>query len=86
MSTVESQYLAGLGAPAKTIVAVTKSDTVDLTGGECRALLVGTAGTAKVTTAGGDTVTDIPLQAGYNPIRVTRVWNSGTASDIWALY
>jgi len=75
--------------PSGTIRAVTKSDTVDvdkINGMWPRALLVGTAGTATVIDATGATATSIPLQAGYNPISVRRVLNTGTASDIWALY
>jgi hypothetical protein len=54
-------------------------------GGTCRALLVGTAGTATVIDAEGNTSTNIPLQVGYNPIRVSKV-TYGTAADVWALY
>ena len=75
--------------PGLHIRAVTKSDTVDIETVNRRyprALLVGTAGTATVIDWGGATATDIPLQAGYNPISVRRVLTGGTASDIWALY
>lgn len=75
--------------PSGYIRAVTKSDTTDLAqiNGEWpRALLVGTAGTASIIDASGQTCTNVPLQKGYNPISVRRVLNSGTASDIWALY
>lgn len=75
--------------PSGTIRAVVKSDTVnvDMINGQWpRALLVGTAGTATVIDATGVTSTSIPLQAGYNPISVQRVLNTGTAADIWALY
>lgn len=71
--------------PAEGIVAVTPSDSTDIAA-QCRGLLCGTAGNAQVTTAAGQTVT-IPLQQGYNPIRVSRVWNtSTTATSIFALY
>lgn len=69
--------------PAGAIVQV--STGVDLTSGICRALLVGTAGTATVVDAEGNTSMNIPLQAGYNPLRVSKV-TFGTAADIWALY
>jgi hypothetical protein len=75
--------------PSGVIRAVTKSDTTDVTkinGQWPRALLVGTAGTATVIDATGTTATSIPLQAGYNPISVQRVLDTGTAADIWALY
>jgi hypothetical protein len=71
--------------PAEAIVAVTPSDSVDLTV-PSRGLLCGVAGNAQVTTQAGQTVT-IPLQQGYNPIRVRRVWStSTTATGIFALY
>jgi hypothetical protein len=74
-------------APASDIVTVSASDSADLTLGTCRALLVGTAGAATVLTANGTVATLIPLQAGYNPISVRRVYATGlTASNIWALY
>lgn len=72
-------------APAFTYVPVTKADS-DLAGGICRGLLVGTAGTANLQDAGGTTRTNVPLQAGYNPIMCKQVRTGGTASDIWALY
>lgn len=74
--------------PAGKIVAVSASDTVDIyaDGRPCRALLVGTAGAATVIDAGGATSLLIPLQAGFNPLRVTRVKLTGlTAANIWAL-
>lgn len=52
---------------------------------QCRALLVNVGGTADVIDAAGNIVTGIPLQAGYNPIYVTKV-TLGTASGVWALY
>lgn len=72
-------------APADDFVLVTKANS-DLPGGACRALLVGTAGTATLMTLGGDTRTDVPLQAGYNPIACLQVRTGGTADNIWALY
>jgi len=66
-------------------VKVTKADS-DLPDGVARALLVGTAGTANLQDEFGTTTTDVPLQAGYNPLNVKQVRTSGTADDIWALY
>jgi hypothetical protein len=74
---------AGMTNPASKIEAV--SSGVDFTNGVCRALLVGTAGTATVIDADGNTATNIPLQQGYNPLRVSKV-TLGTASDVWALF
>lgn len=76
-------YASGLDSPASKIASVTSG--VNLTAGVCRALLVGTAGTATVIDAEGNTSTDIPLQAGYNPLRVSKV-TFGTAANVWALY
>jgi len=77
---------AGLSGPAQKLVKITKSDDTDLADGVCRALLVGTAGTATLLDATGAERADVPLQAGYNPIGVQRVKTGGTADDIWALY
>lgn len=72
-------------APADAFVPVTKADT-DLAAGPCRALLVGTAGTANLQQIDGTTRTNVPLQAGYNPLACKQVRTGGTAADIWALY
>jgi hypothetical protein len=71
--------------PATLVVPVTKADA-NLSGGTCRALLVGTPGTANIQDASGVTRTNVPLQQGYNPISCKQVRTGGTASDIWALY
>lgn len=82
-----------LTRPAGAVVPVTKSDTVDIVpppnGGyelPCRALWVGTAGTATIIDGTGATRTDVPLIVGPNPFQVRRVLTGGTASDIWALF
>jgi hypothetical protein len=72
-------------APADAVFLVTKADAA-LPQGPCRSLLVGTAGTANITDWSGNLCTNIPLQAGYNPIMCREVRTGGTASDIWALY
>ena len=76
----------GLAAPASKLVPVTPDDEADLPDGVCRALLVGTAGTANLVDASGAAHTDVPLQQGYNPIGVQRVMTGGSASNFWALY
>lgn len=81
MATVQ----AGHSDPATSIRAVTKADAA-LPDGPCRALLVGTAGTANVMDCSGTILTAIPLQLGFNPISVQQVRTGGTAADIWALY
>ncbi len=66
--------------PAYHAVAVTPSDTVDLTN-VTTSIYVGGAGTMKVTTAGGDTVTYTGLLAGYQyRIRASRIWAGGTSA------
>lgn len=70
---------------APTIVAISKEDA-DLPGGVTRALLVGTAGDANLHDANGVLLTGVPLQQGYNPLRVLQVRTGGSASNIWGLY
>ena len=76
---------ASMADPAQAAASVTKAAS-DLPNGVCRGLLCGTAGTANLIDMYGNTLTNFPLQQGYNPIRVKRVSTGGTASDIWALY
>jgi hypothetical protein len=87
--TVTSERDAGPEAllSASLVVLVTKHDTTLLTDGVCRALWVGTAGTANLTMADADDteVTDFPLQVGLNQLMVQRVKTGGTADDIWAM-
>ena len=64
---------------------MTKADAA-LPDGPCRALLVGTAGTANLMDNSGAILANVPLQLGYNPISVQQVRTGGTATDIWALY
>ena len=71
--------------PAQAMVSVTKAAS-DLPDGVCRGILCGTAGTVNLIDMYGNTISDYPLQQGYNPIRVKRVSTGGTADDIWALY
>jgi hypothetical protein len=81
-----SSQATGLIGPAAQIRPIVKSDTVDLPNGVCRAVLVGTPGTANLKDSAGNTLTGIPLQQGYNPIGVLRVMTGGTADNLWALY
>lgn len=76
---------SSLMAPAQNIAPVTKG-AAELTNGVCRSLLVGTAGSANITTPDGTDLDAVPLQQGYNPIMVSKVRAGGTATDIWALY
>lgn len=79
--------------PAGALRFVTASDTTDLpqvNGQYPRALLVGTAGAARIMdiTRTDTGATNLPpLQTGYNPIRAVRIYSTGlTAANIWALY
>lgn len=77
----------GLASPAENGASVTPSDTVDLTTA-ARALWVGGAGTVKVYTTKGATLTFVGLSAGtLLPVRVRRVYSTGTtATSILALW
>lgn len=69
--------------------AITKSNTVDIPkvdGMLPRAICCGTAGTITFLDATNTTITNYPLQQGYNPIKPLRILDAGTASDLWALY
>ena len=76
--------------------AVTPSDTVDIPsvssqdgrGNNGCVLYVGTGGSVRVLTVGGDDVTFVGINAGqFIPVQVTRVFATGTsASTIVALW
>jgi len=79
-------HTTGLSSPARVLKPVTKSDSTDLPDGTCRAILVGSGGTANIIDASGNDLAGVPLQTGFNPVRVSRVKTGGTATDIWAIY
>ena len=54
--------------------------------GATKALLIGSPGTLNVMMESGETVTGLPVLAGYNPLRVRQVRTGGTAGTIFALY
>ena len=88
MSSSFDRYAKGPvipGSPARNAVKIDKNGE-NFAGGACQGLLVGTAGTATLTMAGGSVCTDIPLQQGYNPLNVLKIESGGTADNIWALY
>lgn len=76
--------------PGIDMIAATKHDTTNEARGPCRGIVFGGAGILKVTTIyGGDrTIPSGVLAAGIiHPLRVTRVWNTGTtATDVWLVY
>jgi len=72
--------------PATDAVAVTPDDNNDLAN-VAVALYVGTTGDVKINTFYGNTVTFKTVPVGIMPVRVSRVWSTGTtASNIVALY
>lgn len=69
-----------LSAPVEDLVPVTLSDSTDIAS-EARALYLPVAGTVKVTTRNGNART-LALGAGWHPLRVTRVWSTGTTAAL----
>lgn len=69
------------------LALVTPSDSANLSA-PCNYIFCGGAGTLKVTTVGGQSVTLTGVVAGQIlPIRATRVWSTGTsATNIAALW
>jgi hypothetical protein len=71
--------------PATKAVAVTPNDSTNIT--PTVALYIGAAGTLKVTCWDGTETTFGAVSAGVLPLRVLRVWSTGTsATSIVALY
>lgn len=68
-----------LQSPAYRASAVAPSDTNDLTFVTKR-LYIGSAGSLKINTAGGDTVTYANVAVGYLYVRASRVFATGTAA------
>jgi hypothetical protein len=81
--TAEDPYvLCQMSTGARHVVDVDTDDAVDLDD-PSDALWVGGAGTLKVNTVGGQTVTISGVAAGtLLPIRVTRVWENGTSATL----
>jgi hypothetical protein len=85
MTDAFAQYQIGLESPAIRVLNVTPSDTDDLAEAS-RAINVATSGTVRVTTVKGTTATVFVAAGIAFPIRVTRIWSSGTtASNIVVL-
>lgn len=75
-----------ISSPITGAAAVTPSDSADL-GETTLSIYVGHAGAAKLTMFDGSVVTYPHLAIGRHPLRVKRVWATGTvASDIVAEY
>lgn len=78
IDTFES-FGTGLESPATRIVEITPDDTADIFYAS-RAVNVATSGSLRVTTTGGDTGT-VHVTAGVAfPLRVTRIWQTGTTA------
>ena len=68
-----------IASPITGASAVTPNDSTDLSE-VTLALYVGTAGAAKLTLMDGSIVTYAALAAGRHPLRVKRVWATGTTA------
>lgn len=81
-----SSFARGPALPAASVQEIVPDDDADIPSVSL-ALNVATPGTVRVTTLDGDTV-DVHVAAGVAfPLRVTRVWATGTtATGIRALY
>lgn len=81
-----SNMSEGLNAPYDNASMVTPSDSADLSY-VTRSLWIGSQGNLKVTMLGGGDVTFNVTAHMELPIRVTRIWSTGTsAGDIVALW
>ena len=81
-----------MGLETITFLQPGKIETIDVSAadydpGRPFSLLVGTGGILKVTDMIDNEVA-IPVQTGYNPIRITKVIKDegNTADDLWALF
>lgn len=87
---IRDQFDAGrLRNPASGAVAVTPADGADLPRAPCLGLWIGGAGAGalKVTCENGDVVAFAGVPVGFFPLRVIRVWSTGTSvTNIVALY
>lgn len=86
MKDIYAGFSGGLESPATHLLAVTPSDSANLDH-PSRALNVAASGAVRVTMVSGMTGT-VYVAAGVPfPVRVTRVWQTGTtATGIAALY
>jgi hypothetical protein len=86
MSDQWSTHSTGIDGPANNAAVVTPNNSTDLTYAS-RALVVGVAGTITVDMVGIGTNIELTVEAGVLPIRVTRVYATGTtATNIVALW
>lgn len=86
MTDTFATFRSGLESPVCHVLNTTPDDNADLTY-VSRALNVATSGDVRVTTLGGDVATVHIAAGGAFPIRVTRVWATGTtATGILVMY
>lgn len=86
IKTRHTNKVQTLSSPVTGAVAVTPADDTDLAEISLN-LYIGTAGTLKVTMFDGTTVSYAAIAAGRHPLRVKRVWATGTsAANIVAEY
>lgn len=79
MSDPFANVTPGLESPATHLAAVTPDDTQDLASAS-RGINVSGTGTVRVTTVGGDTETVYIAAGSAFPLRVTRIWATGTTA------
>lgn len=85
MTDTFKNHLAGLRDPIESATEVTPNDSTDL-GVVSRAIYVGAAGNLRVTMLDQSVVT-FAAGEGWHPIRVSRIWATGTtASSIVACH
>lgn len=73
-------YTAGLSDPIVSAATIIPDDGADLPE-STRAVYVGVAGNLRTTLISGDIVTFQNLSQGWHPIRVARVWATGTTAS-----
>lgn len=74
-----TNHITAVVSPITGAFAITPNDGTDLQE-ITLSLFVGTAGAVKVTLFDGTTVTYSSLAAGRHPLRVKRLWATGTAA------
>ena len=67
-------------SPISRVISVTPDDGQDISH-LSRALYLGTGGDLRATMSDGATVTFVNMAPGWHPIRVARVWSTGTTAD-----
>ena len=79
MTDAFAKHQIGLESPAIRLLPVTPSDTDDLSAAS-RAINVAASGTVRVTTIAGSTGTIYVAAGNAFPIRVKRIWSTGTTA------